>query len=186
MPGEITALVHAAAAGDAAARERLMARVYQDLLRLARSHLARAQPAGDLNAPALVHEAYLRFAEHLPGDAASRRVFFQYASRAMQSVVVDQARERLAAKRGAGVAEVTLVTGMDAELPPAADDARTEQLHLALARLERVDAQLHEVVQLRCWAGLTVAEVAGLTGQAEVTVKRHYARALTILRECMG
>jgi RNA polymerase sigma factor (TIGR02999 family) len=183
-PEPITALIHAAARGDAASRERLLQAVYADLTRLARSHLARERTYTDLNAPALVHEAYLRFAAHLPADAASRRVFFQYASRAMQSVVIDHVRQRSAQKRGQGQAEVTLATGVEGAEERCSDE-RVQQVQQAMERLERVDAGLHEIVRLRCYAGLTVEQVAELLGSSPATVKRRWKQATAILRDAL-
>lgn len=185
MPGEITTLIHAAAAGDTASREQLLTLIYADLLRLARSHLARERTNPYLNAPALVHEAYLRFAERIPADVASRRVFFQYASRAMQSVIIDQVRQRGAQKRGAGVAEVTLGTGVDAAHEPC-DADRVLAVQQAMERLQRVDAELHEIVHLRCYAGLSVEQVAELLETSVATVKRRWKQATVILKETLA
>lgn len=184
-PGTITMLVHAAAEGDAAARERLLAAVYADLTRLARSKLARERTYTHLDAPALVHEAYLRFAEHIPPQAASRRVFFQYASRAMQSVVIDHVRQRGALKRGEGAAEVTLATGFDGAHETCTDE-RVEAVQAAMERLERIDAGLHEIVRLRCYAGLTVEQVAELLETSPATVKRRWRQATTMLRDTLA
>lgn len=184
MAGDITQLIHAAAQGDAPSGERLLALIYKDLLVLARSRIARQQTYTDLNASSLVHEAYLRFADNLPRDVASRRVFFAYAARAMESVIIDHVRRRGAKKRGEGVAEVTLVTGMEGE-PATYGGDQVEALHGALQQLERVDPKLHEVVQLRCFAGMTLEQVAELTGVATATVKRRWKEATVILKAAM-
>ena len=184
MPGDVTTLLHAAAAGDTASRDQLLSLIYADLLRLARSHLARERTSTHLNAPALVHEAYLRFAERIPPDVASRRVFYKYASRAMQSVVVDQVRQRQAQKRGEGVAEVTLGTGVDAA-PEVCDGARVAEVQSAMDRLQRIDATLHEIVHLRCYAGLSIEQVAELLDTSVATVKRRWKQATTILRQSL-
>lgn len=185
MPEDITTLLHAAAGGDTASRDQLLQLIYADLLRLARSHLVRERNDTHLNAPALVHEAYLRFADRIPANVASRRVFFQYASRAMQSVVIDQVRQRGALKRGEGMAEVTLATGVDAA-PEVHDAARVAEVHAAMDRLQRVDAELHEIVHLRCYAGLSVEEVAALLETSPATIKRRWKQATTILRQTLG
>ena len=185
MPGDVTLLLHAAAGGDSASRDQLLSLIYADLLRLARSHLARERSQTHLNAAALVHEAYLRFAERIPADVASRRVFFQYASRAMQSVVIDQVRQRGAHKRGAGLAEVTLGTGIDAA-PETCDAERVLAVQQAMERLQRVDAGLHEIVHLRCYAGLSVEQVAELLETSPATVKRRWKQATLILKETLA
>lgn len=182
---DITTLIHAAAAGDAASGEQLFKHIYGDLLRLARSRLARQSGAGTLDAHALVHEVWLGCAGVLPQGLASRRVFFGYAARAMEHVLVDELRLRQTLKRGAGRVEVTLVTGMGAEATEGYDDQRFDALHAALDRLERVDAGLHELVRLRAFAGLSIDEAAQLLDSSSATVKRRWRQAMTILRETM-
>lgn len=185
MEQDITRLIHAAARGEQGSENALLSTIYQDLVRLARSKLARERTYTDLNAQSLVHEAWMRCAGSLPQDVASRRVFFSYAARAMQSVVIDHVRQRSAQKRGEGVAEVTLPTGYEGEAQAYTDD-QVEHLHAAMERLERVDADLHELVRLRYFAGMTIEEVAEVTGASTATVKRRWAMARTILREAMG
>jgi RNA polymerase sigma factor (TIGR02999 family) len=184
MADDITTLIHAAAGGDASSNERLMSLIYRDLLRLARSRLAKERTYTDLNASSLVHEAYLRFARSIPQDVASRRVFFAYAARAMESVIVDHVRRRSAKKRGEGVAEVTLATGMEGEQATYSGD-QVEALYAAMQRLERVDPALHEIVHLRYYAGMTIEQVAELLDWSTATVKRRWKEAMTILRHTL-
>ncbi len=182
---DITSLIHAAARGESGSEGALVALIYQDLVRLARSKLARERTYTDLNAQSLVHEAWMRCAGSLPKDVASRRVFFSYAARAMQSVIIDHVRQRSAQKRGEGVAEVTLPTGYEGEAEVYSDD-QVEHLQTAMDHLERVDADLHEIVRLRYYAGMTIDEVAEMTETSTATVKRRWAMARTILRQAMG
>jgi RNA polymerase sigma factor (TIGR02999 family) len=182
---DITALIQGASAGDVASGDRLIELIYADLLRLARSRLARQRgQAGQLDANALVHEGWLRFAGRLPAGMASRRVFFAYAARAMESVLVDQMRRRCSLKRGAGAVEVTLRTGIEG-VAQTYDESRFEALHAALQRLERIDTTLHELVRLRTFAGLSIEQVAELLQSSTATVKRRWRQAMTILREDM-
>jgi RNA polymerase sigma factor (TIGR02999 family) len=121
----------------------------------------------------------------MPADVASRRVFFAYAGRAMQSVIIDHVRQRGAKKRGEGVAEVTLPTGFEGEAEVYTDD-RIERLEAAMSRLERIDATLHQIVQLRYFAGMTVEQVAELLELPVINVKRRWTQARTILAKEMG
>lgn len=83
------------AAEDAA----LYAAVYDELKRIARSHL-RANARGTLCTTELVHEAYLKLGRGPASGWDGRAHFFGAASRAMREVLVDFARRRKAAKRG--------------------------------------------------------------------------------------
>src|ERR1051325_7420276 len=99
MP-EITQLLYAAAVGDRRAAAQILPLVYDELRKLAAARVAAEAPGHTLNATALVHEAYLR----LIGDQQfdGRGHFFAAAAEAMRRILVDHARGRVAAKRGAG------------------------------------------------------------------------------------
>ena len=88
----------------------LQPQIYAELMKLARSQLARSGTMS-LDAPSLVHEAWLRFSGQPAVANAGRSVFFAYASKVMRAVVIDYVRERKAQKRGAGEVMLTLTTG---------------------------------------------------------------------------
>ena len=92
----------------------------------------------------------------------------------MESVIVDQFRQRQAQRRGAGVVEVTLATGVDARAETY-DVDRFDALHAALAAARSESTpRLHELVRLRAFAGLSIDEAAELLG----SVDRHRQAAL--------
>ena len=153
MP-EITRLLNAAAVGDRRAADLILPLVYDELRKLAAVRMAAEASGHSLNATALVHEAYLR----LIGDQRfdGRGHFFAAAAEAMRRILVDQARRRLAAKRGAG-RRVTLdlerVSGPDPD-----DDVIA--VHDALDRLAAVEPKVAEHVILRYFGGRTLREAA--------------------------
>src|SRR5690606_12047210 len=100
--GEVTRLLRAVREGDAAALERIVPLVYDDVRLLARRHLHREHDVRSLRATDLVHEAYLRLAGTPRLDATDRAHFLAIASRVMRQVLVDAARQRRSAKRGGG------------------------------------------------------------------------------------
>ena len=105
---EITALLQAWSRGDQSAPDALLSAVYGELRRQAKRYM-RQQPVGHtLQATALVHEAYLRLIDQRETEWQSRAHFFGVAAKAMRSILVDHARGRKAAKRGAGAARLTL------------------------------------------------------------------------------
>src|SRR5579871_4487624 len=105
---EITKLLKAWSAGDAAALERLTPAVYQELRRRARGYM-RHQPDGNtLQATALVNEAYLHLVDVAGVDWQDRAHFFAVCSRIMRGILVDAARARNSAKRGGGAPRVNL------------------------------------------------------------------------------
>src|SRR5262245_4590958 len=107
MPSEsvqpVTELLRVAQAGDAAAAERLMAVVYEQLHQLARARMAELPPGQTLQPTALVHEAYLRLTDKSDVAWESRRHFFA-AARAMRDILVEQARRKAGPERVGRVA----------------------------------------------------------------------------------
>lgn len=165
----------------------LFAVVYDELRRLARHHLRQERPDHTLQPTALVHEAYVRLARQ--EGFASRAHFLAVASRAMRHVLVDHARARLAARRGGGAAHVTLDPTRLAPLAPD-DPDQTAAFRLAvddaLGRLERRDAAMARLVELRFFGGLEVDEAALALDISPRTAARLWARAKAHLRADLG
>ena len=86
--------------GDESARERLLAVVYDELRRLALSHMQREQANHTLQPTALVNEAYLKLVGQEGVRWQGRAHFFGIAARLMREILVDHARRRMAEKRG--------------------------------------------------------------------------------------
>ena len=170
---EITALLHAHAAGDAAALGKLLPQVYDTLRRIARNRLRREQAGHTLAATELVHEAFLKLLPVERVDWRNRAHFFAIASRAMRNVLVDHAVRKGAAKRGAG-APVLSIEDADATTERPLDDLIA--LSEALDRLERLDARQAQVVECRFFGGLSLDE----TAEALNTLCRHREPGLDV------
>ena len=177
MDPDVTQVLNLALTGDAAAGNRLYALLYDQLLRLARTHLSDAHSIS-LNPPVLVHEAYLRMVGRDTTPMRDRRAFFAYASRVMRSVLVDHVRERAADKRGGGASPLTLTTGVLNAVQRQDDFSR---LNEALQVLQGIDARCYKVVELRYFGGLTEEDVALELGVSEPTVKRDWRKARAFL-----
>jgi RNA polymerase sigma factor (TIGR02999 family) len=171
---EITALLHAHAAGDAAALEKLLPRVYSELRRIARQRMRRERAGHTLAATELVHEAFLKLVPVERVDWRGRAHFFAIASRAMRNVLVDHAVRKGAAKRGAGV-RVLSIEDADATTERPLDDLIA--LSEALSRLERLDARQAQVVECRFFGGLSLDETAEALNTSAATVSRDWTFA---------
>ena len=180
--GEITASRFAEIAGNAALPNDLDARVYAELMRLARSQLQRAGTMS-LDAPSLVHEAYLRFQGQGAIASAQRNIFFAYSAQVMRTVIVDYVRERRAQKRGGGEPMLTLTTGIP-DITVSEDGV--ERLHEVLQSLQKVDPRSHQVVELRYFGGLTEQEIAEVLAVSVPTVKRDWRKARAFLFDALG
>lgn len=179
--GEITLLLERTRSGEPAAWEKVVAMLYDDLLRIARRTAATRGPA-TLNATALVHECYLRVARGNHAAIANSQHFLALASRAMRQIMVNHARDRIAAKRGGGAVHVTL-DNQQLSIEREADDVLL--LDEALTRLAKDDEQLSRVVDCRIFGGLTEEETAHTLGIPLRTVQRRWQLAREKLRACM-
>ena len=101
--GDVTILLQRWANGDRQAFEALMPVVYQELRRLARSHMRRENEAHTFQPTDLVHEAYLRLSGVREIAFTNRAHFYGAAAQVMRRLPVDHARRRKAAKRDARI-----------------------------------------------------------------------------------
>lgn len=151
-------------------------RVYQELRRMARQEM-RHEVRGTLQTTVLVHEVYLRLFAGREMAWENRAHFFGAAARAMRQILIDHARARRAVKRGGGVRPRSL-EGRDVPAP-IADPERLLDLHEAIDKLERVDGRKAQIVMLRYFAGLSIAQTAQVLDLSVTTVKNewNFARA---------
>ncbi len=181
-----TDLLSAARSGDAKAHQALFAQLYRELKQMARGKLHAQGNAYGMSATTLVHETYLKLIHSGRLRADSRGQFFALAGQTMRSIIIDEARERLAAKRGSGRTvlsiDTVLADGLDkAAEPGALADEDLLTLNAALERLALADERLARVVELKFFAGLTIEEIAEALDTSERTVKRQWQAARNFL-----
>jgi RNA polymerase sigma factor (TIGR02999 family) len=173
---EVTRLLDGAAAGDRQAAAELLPLVYSELRQLAASHIAAERAGHTLDATALVHEAYLRLVGADGGDEwDSRGHFFAAAAGAMRRILVETARRKGRCRHGGGRRRIDLDADAFATGPDADDDLL--DLDTALTRLATTDPQAARLVELRYFAGLTMAEAAEALGQPLRTAERNWTFA---------
>jgi RNA polymerase sigma factor (TIGR02999 family) len=180
----ITQLLDAWRDGDARAADALFALVYDDLRVLARRQLAALRPGQTLAPTALVHEAYLRFAERSAPDVVDRSHFLAVAARAMRNVVIDHLRRRQADKRDPGSPLVQLDAGQAAANGTSPVDLIA--MHEALAQLETLDPRQARIVELRFFGGLELEEIANELDVSARTVKRDWRKARAFLYQALS
>lgn len=154
---------------------------YRQILALAKSRLARER--APISTMTLAHELYLNLRDRVDLKFSTREQFLAYSSRAMRSLLVDMARERLAQKRSAELLPLT----MGREV---ADGGGTPEqlvaLDQALERLGQVDARLMRIAEMRVIMGMETQDMASALGLSESTVKRDWQRAKAYLYEELG
>jgi RNA polymerase sigma factor (TIGR02999 family) len=173
---DVTRLLDAAAAGDACAAKELLPLVYDELRQLAAARLAQEKPGQTLQATALVHEAYLRLVGTDPDQQWNGRGhFFAAAAEAMRRILVEQARRKGRLKHGGGLVRHDLDADVNVAAPEPGEDILA--LDEALGRLGEKHPVKAELVKLRHFAGLTVAQAAEVLGISPATADRYWAYA---------
>lgn len=171
----ITEILARASAGDTAAIDGLIPRIYATLRRLAHRQRMHEQ-AHTLDTTALVHEAYLQLANRSDVSFADRAHLYAYMSQAMRHILVDHARRHRAQKRQAP--ELM-------EEPARSDILDVLAIDEAMSRLAAADARLARVAELRLFADLSSPEIAEIIGVNARTIERDWLKARTFLSACL-
>lgn len=171
---EISRLLRAWGDGDRAALNQLTPVVYAELHQIAHRHMRRQSPGQTLQTTALVNEAYLRLVDAEGVRCRDRTHFFAVSAQIMRHILVDFARAHLADKRGGRVPHVCVDDSLDAS-PQSTEDLIA--LDDALNALEKMDPRKARVVELRFFAGLTVAQTAEALKISAPSVKRDWKLA---------
>ncbi len=179
MESELARILESATGGDSQAAAQLLPLVYDELRRLARARMACVRPGQTLTPTALVHEAYLRLADHRTDGFEGRRHFFFAASRAMRDIMIESARRKASRKHGGDFLRIELE---GAQLALQAPQENLFDLDRALDKLEHASPDRAQVVLLSYFGGLTHPEIADVTGLSLATVERKWSYARAWLR----
>ena len=176
---QITRILNSFKSGDRNVEEELVPVLYNELRQLARQKMARESEGHTLQPTALVHEVWLRLVVPNRNEWQNRAHFFAAASEAMRRILVDHARRKQRLKRGGGleaeeIAETTIVLAVPPEELLAVDEA--------VGELAKLDPQAAELVKLRYYVGMTMAEAAAALGLAPRTAERLWTFGRTWLR----
>ncbi len=172
----VTQILHLIRQGDVKASEELFPIVYEELRRLARHKMAN-EPAGHtLQRTALVHEAWLRLGGSDQQDWENRGHFFAAAAEAMRCLLIDRARSKKCVRHGGGLTRVDLE---DVDLAANTPDETLLRVDQAVEKLAVKHPEKAQLVRLRFYAGLSVAQAASTLGLSAKKAKQHwiYARA---------
>ena len=152
---------------------------YDKLHALAEHYFRRQSSASTLQATALVHEVYLRFAE-LDMDAINDgEHLMAVAATAMRQILVDRARRRKADKRGGGWDRITLDDNI---LSPEGATCDVLAVDDMITRLDELCPRQARVVEMRVFSAMTVTEVARALGVSVATVEKDWRMARAWMR----
>lgn len=178
--GQVTQLLQRWHHGDRSTLDQLLPMVYGDLRRIAARQLRQYHGHATLQTTALVHDVLLRMLDRAPTDFNSTAHLLNAAARMMRQHLVDRSRAASADKRGGGWLRDDFTEAMQLPLP---DDSDITQLDEALTDLEQYDQRMAQVVELRYFVGLTMAEIGQILGTSERTVQRDWLLAQAWLHD---
>ena len=170
----VTQLLGDWSGGDDGALEKLFPLVQPELHRLAHHYMSRERAGHTLQTTAILNEAYLRLVENTQPPWQNRTHFVAATAQLMRRIMVDHARERQSLKRGGGALRVTLD---EAAWVTETRSAELLALDEALESLAAQDPRKNQIVELRYFGGLTVAETAEFLKLSPRTVEREWTMA---------
>ena len=173
---DITELLQRWSRGDRGALDRVFPLVYEELRKMAARQLRHEQDGQSVDPTDLVHALYLQLIDQRRATWLNRAQFYGVVAQMMRRILVDHARARLAAKRGAtvSVSLASLVNDPVAEQTPVTDVLAVDR---ALERLAARDAEHARIVELRFFAGLSIEETAHVLDRSPATIKRAWRLA---------
>lgn len=164
--------------GEEDARNRLISRLHPELSQIAAARL-RAEQNSSLSTGDLINDAVIRIAATDGMSLTDRAHMLALSSRIMRNILIDHARSKGAGKRRHQKVELTTYVDGAQRLDLVA-------LESALIRLKALDGALAELVEMRYFGGMTVEDVALVTGWSEPTVKRRWQVARAWLLDAMS
>lgn len=173
--GDITAFLQAWNEGDSAAEEELMRKVLPELKRLAHRYLKKERKNHTFQTSDLVNETYLRFVPQNNRSFQNRSHFFAIASIMMRRILVSYAQKNARLKRGGPQKDLQLDETI--QIAGSEVDPNVLAVHEALDDLALLDKRQAKVVELRFFAGASIAEAAHVLGVSVATIKRDWQMA---------
>jgi len=175
---DVTELLEAWSAGDTDAFDNLLPLIVGDLRRMAQKQMARETPGHTLEATAVVNELYLKLIGQRSVHWQSRNQFFATMAQLMRRILVDHARRRLALKQGGDALRVTFDKALEVPMAgPGTAGIDLIALDHALDDLAVMDPRQARIVEMRFFAGMTLAETARHLEVSTMTVKREWRTA---------
>jgi RNA polymerase sigma factor (TIGR02999 family) len=164
--------------GNGRARDLLVQRLHPELSQIAAARL-RGERNSSLSTGDLINDAVIRLMGLDRINFVNRAHFIALSSRLMRQILVDHARAKRTDKRDHH--KVELNTKVEGE-----QKFDLNQLDSALIRLGAIDMELAELVEMRYFGGMTLADIAVVSKVSEATVKRRWQTARAWLTDALA
>jgi RNA polymerase sigma factor (TIGR02999 family) len=180
---DVTTLLGEWSGGNRDALDELMPLVYGKLRQLAARELRRENPGHTLQSTDLVHEAYLKLVDQTRAQWHDRDQFFGVAAHLIRRILVSHARARKAAKRGGEQPPLLLDESI---AQPDGKGLDLVALDDALEQLAHMDPQQARIIELRFFAGVSIADTARILKVSPAAVNRDWKVARIWLYRELG
>ena len=180
---EVTQILAAVRSGESGAEERLAARVYEELRKMASARMAGEQRQDSLVPTALAHEAWMRLVGGRASDFSSRAHFFGACAEAMRRILVERARKRHRLRHGGAYQRIPF-EDLDVSVLPKGSDIL--DLDEALTSLAEEAPRAARLVELRTFGGLGQSEAARALDVSRATADRDWAYARAFLFDALS
>lgn len=162
--------------------EKLIPEFYRELRTIAAALMKQERHNHTLQPTALINEAYLKMANLDSIDFSDRKRFFGAAAQTMRRLLIDHARGKRRNKRGGEHERVTLQEALAADGTSKDSDLDILALNEALTKLQELNPEHAQIVELRYFLGLTLAETATVLDVSTSTIERSWRAAKVWLR----
>lgn len=171
------ALLAAWREGNLDARDELIARLHPELSLIAAARL-RGEYEISLSTDDLINDAMIRMLGVEAGEIQNRAHFLALSSRLMRNILIDHARSKNRDKRQH--LRVELTTRVEGE-----QHHDLIALDSALLRLNAINPELSEIVEMRYFGGMTLGDIGTVLGVSEATAKRRWFAARAWLADAL-
>lgn len=176
---EFDRLVHECQQGCAASVSSLVDHVHDDLYLIARRLCGGCVFENSLHATNLLNETFLRLLKSgVFRQLDSKDHLYATAATTMRSVIADYLRRRRAEKRPTSRPRCHLEDVVD---QLSSQPFQFDELNRAIQKLEKKNARQGQVVNMRFFLGMSIAETAQALRVSESTVEKDWRKARVIL-----
>ena len=171
---DITQILESVKLDDRRGTDELLSLVYDELHKLAQSHMAKEQLGHTLVPTALVNEAWLRMVGDRDRTWHNRAYFFASAATAMRRILVEHARRKSRLKHGGNHQRVDIDI---LDLAAVGPDDTILLVDDALEKLGKTNPEWARIAVMKFFGGMTNAEVAEALEMSERSIDRRWLSA---------
>ena len=162
--------------------QQITPRVYDALVKLARSNLNKNKRHATLDTSAVVHESVIKFYNKQHNSFVSRGHFYALMSKIMRDLIIDYARKKNAKIHGGDLAKVTLTNISQSDEKQEFDLNQLLDMDNAMQQLAEFDEQLQQLLMMKFYGGLKISELAECFDTSESTIKRELRTARAFVK----